>query len=198
MMVIICRIVNWVQFVSIKKIICASNYGLLVCFCQLHEILVKYAVCGQLSDIKLAIHLTPHQREVKNGVFESCLHHDFVHLWELCTYTRCRVAKVELFNINKNDQIEIFNFQNCLAILMKLLKFKVYGIPGWMDWQSREVWVCTTFEPLPCLKFIHFTTLLKTRDLFSQPIQVQNYVIFNTTFFPTKIVSIIVSIMMHC
>lgn len=31
-------------------------------FAQLHEITVKYAVCGQLSGIKLAIHLTPPQR----------------------------------------------------------------------------------------------------------------------------------------
>ena len=33
-----------------------------------------------------------------------------------------------------------------MAILMKL-KFKVYGIPGWMGWHLREVWVCTSFEP---------------------------------------------------
>ena len=57
MMMLICRIENWVQFTFLKK-----NYGLLVCFCQLHEITVKYAVCGQLSGMKLAIHLTPPQR----------------------------------------------------------------------------------------------------------------------------------------
>ena len=62
MMMLICRIENWVQFTFHKKIISALNNGLLVCFCQLHEITVKYAVCGQLSGIKLAIHLTPHQR----------------------------------------------------------------------------------------------------------------------------------------
>ena len=85
-------------YFPLKKIICALNYGLLVCFCQLHEITVKYAVCGQLSGMKLAIHLTPQQREVKNGVFESWLH-DCVHLWELCTYMKCQVAKVELYSI---------------------------------------------------------------------------------------------------
>ena len=62
MMMLICRIENWVQFTFLKKIISALNYGLLVCFCQLHEITVKYAVCGQLSGIKLAILLTPPQR----------------------------------------------------------------------------------------------------------------------------------------
>ena len=122
------------------------NYGLLVCFCQLHEITVKYAVCGQLSGMKLAIHLTPQQREVRNGVFESWLQHDCVHLWELCTYMKCRVAKVELYSI-KNSISKHFQYLflkqklcNCLAILMKL-KFKVYCISGWMGWQSREVWV---------------------------------------------------------
>ena len=99
MMMLICRIVKWVQFTFHKKIICALNYGLLSCFCQLHEITVKYAVCGQLSGMKLAIHLTPQQREVKNGVFESWLQHDCVHLWELCTYMKCRLAKVELYSI---------------------------------------------------------------------------------------------------
>ena len=59
---------------------------------QLHEITVKYAVCGQLSGMKLAIHLTPQQREVRNGVFESWLQHDCVHLWELCTYMKINVG----------------------------------------------------------------------------------------------------------
>lgn len=57
---------------------------------------------------------------------------------------------------------------------------------GWVGTQEKFGWVCTTFEPLPCLKIIHFTTLLKTRDLFLQPLQVQNYVIFNTQLFFKK------------
>ena len=51
---------------------------------------------------------------------------------------------------------------------------------GWVGSQEKFGWVCTAFEPLLCLKIIYFTTLLKTRDLFSQPIHVHNYVIFNT------------------
>ena len=51
---------------------------------------------------------------------------------------------------------------------------------GWVGSQEKFGWVSTAFEPLPCLKIIYFTTLLKTRVLFSQPIHVHNYVIFNT------------------
>ena len=39
---------------------------------------------------------------------------------------------------------------------------------GWVGSQEKFGWVCTAFEPLPCLKIIYFTTLLKTRDLFSR------------------------------
>ena len=32
---------------------------------------------------------------------------------------------------------------------------------GWVVSQEKFGWVCTAFEPLPCLKIIYFTTLLK-------------------------------------